>query len=124
MADRNIELSRLNATKAVEFAARAQVPQECPDCSGRGRFETGEMEKGCGGWGFQSFDCEACDGTGQNSLWDKDLISRAGVLAVLEEARIELNIGHLDRRDPYDLLRYVIGTVEVMDSACLVADRP
>lgn len=37
---------------------------ECPECDGHGRIETGEMERGPAGIGFEAMDCPRCGGTG------------------------------------------------------------
>lgn len=37
---------------------------DCPLCRGEGRIETGEMESGPAGVGFEAIDCPRCGGTG------------------------------------------------------------
>jgi len=37
----------------------------CPTCKRRGIIETGQMQNGIGGWGYESVPCADCDGTGQ-----------------------------------------------------------
>lgn len=37
---------------------------DCPICRGEGRIETGEMERGPAGDGFEVMDCPRCGGTG------------------------------------------------------------
>jgi hypothetical protein len=37
----------------------------CPTCKGRGIIETGAMENGPGGIGFESLPCADCGGTGE-----------------------------------------------------------
>lgn len=100
---------------------RINNQHQCPDCAGRGRFETGEMENGCGGWGFQSVDCSTCQGTGIGQT-DDDLISRGLVLATLDECRTDLRRNHLDRRDPYDVLSHLEGYVKAMDASRIGSD--
>jgi hypothetical protein len=39
--------------------------EQCRQCKGRGRVETGEMENGPGGIGYQAVDCDKCMGTGE-----------------------------------------------------------
>ena len=34
----------------------------CAECDGRGRIETGEMQDGPGGIGFEAYDCPTCEG--------------------------------------------------------------
>lgn len=52
----------------------ADHSEKCPTCAGRGRIETGEMENGPGGLGFQTVDCEKCAGTGEVTEDDADLL--------------------------------------------------
>ena len=37
---------------------------DCPVCNATGRVETGEMETGPAGIGFEAIDCPRCGGTG------------------------------------------------------------
>ncbi len=37
---------------------------DCPLCRGEGHIETGEMERGPAGIGFEAMDCPRCGGTG------------------------------------------------------------
>lgn len=52
------------------LSANDSVP--CRDCGDRGRIETGEMEDGPGGIGYQSVDCGKCMGTGEITSEDHE----------------------------------------------------
>lgn len=55
----------LRATPPADLTECREVLEVCPDCSGRGVIETGQMEKGPGGWGFETVDCSTCRTTGK-----------------------------------------------------------
>lgn len=61
--ERELEAAELALSKRDAFT-EDDPGEVCPTCSGRGTVETGEMENGCGGWGFVSAPCGKCDGDG------------------------------------------------------------
>lgn len=69
--EQNCSVLAKEAIRAIIAAISASPAQSgvvaekpCPDCQGRGIIETGDMERGPGGWGFVTIDCATCDANG------------------------------------------------------------
>lgn len=48
----------------LDLIAETSPLSECAECGGTGRIETGEMERGPAGIGYETANCAECDGTG------------------------------------------------------------
>lgn len=110
--DAALSTSQPSASVSEEVSAGLEF---CRDCNGGGVFETGEMEKGVGGWGFQTIECSTCNGTGSWQPDAHDLVSRAGVLKIMDGYIADM--GGSGGPDPYTAFIQAREDLEEMDQA-------